>query len=63
MNKFLKGFSGFIRNIVRLDKIFWKDMRSYIITLYVIAVFDVGAGFLSRGSQAIIVEKLSLAAS
>ncbi|EKE29647.1 MAG: hypothetical protein ACD_2C00131G0017 [uncultured bacterium (gcode 4)] len=58
VKKFFYWAKILVRNLLRLDRFFWKDLKKYIISIYVIMVLDVWFNFISRWSQAIIINNL-----
>lgn len=60
---FFSGSKGLFVNIMRLNKLFWNDIKKYIIILYLIVIFDIVFNFIARWSQALIINNLTLVAT
>lgn len=63
LKNFFSGSKGLFLNIVRLNKLFWSDVKKYVIILYLIVVFDIIFSFIARWSQALIINNLTLVAT
>ncbi len=58
-----KDFKSWIKqliaNMLRLDRFFWKELKKYIIVMYSLMALDVIFMFVSRWSQAVIINYLT----